>query len=227
MATFVARMHGQTAALSARGIFPESVNSLRARGAARIAIKSAHAPTARHESSAGPPEAPIACTVPVLTRRLDSYLSNVGQSSFIDGPDPSGVPRTTPTPRNTGKVWRLVSACLRILAGACARHSSLQSSARCTQHQALCAAADATSGISWQGDQLVAAGSKRMSVWQQDRMHVATSSKRMSVSQRTTALQTARSKCTHARICSQCTQIRGASLLHRAQVDLLPAETSC
>lgn len=47
----VERMHSQSSTYSSRGIFPVNVNSLRARGAARVAIKSVFAPTARHESS--------------------------------------------------------------------------------------------------------------------------------------------------------------------------------
>lgn len=46
----VERMHGRSSTYSSRGIFPMNVNSLRARGAARVAIKNLFAPTARHDS---------------------------------------------------------------------------------------------------------------------------------------------------------------------------------
>ena len=46
----VDRMHGQSSTYSSRGIFPVNVNSLRARGAARVAIKNVFAPTARHDN---------------------------------------------------------------------------------------------------------------------------------------------------------------------------------
>lgn len=45
----VDRMHGQSSTYSSRGIFPVNVNSLRARGAARVAIKNVFGHTARRE----------------------------------------------------------------------------------------------------------------------------------------------------------------------------------